>query len=156
VDINATLLGQMLTFAIFVLFSLKFVWPMIQGSMNDRKKKIVDGLDAAKKGHEQLKQAEKKSSVFLIDAKAKSSVIIANANKQADKILDNARVGALDERDEIINSGHKQIEQEINKVKLELQQKMAELIVSGAEKVLVKSINSNDHVNILNKFIKKL
>lgn len=155
-DINATLLGQMITFAIFVWFTLKFVWPMIQSSMDERKQKILDGLDAAKKGHEKLKQAEDKSKQFLKDAKGQCDSIIANATKQASKIVDDARIGAVSERDEIINSGHRQIEQELNKVKLELQKKMAKLIISGAEKVLIKSINSKDHASILDKFVKKL
>jgi len=156
VDINATLLGQMITFAIFVWFTLKFVWPMIQSSMDERKQKILDGLDAAKKGHEKLKNAEDKSKMFLLEAKEQCDNIISNANKQANKILEDARTGALSERDEIISSGHKQIEQEINKVKMELQKKMAELIIEGAEKVLTKSINSKDHASILDKFVKKL
>jgi len=155
-DINATLLGQMITFAIFVWFTLKFVSPMIHSSMDDRNQKILDGLDAAKKGHEQLKQAEEKSQLFLKEAKERCDGIISNANKQAAKILDDARVGALGERDEIINSGHRQVEQELNKVRLELQKQLAELIINGAEKVLIKSINSKDHANILDKFIKKL
>jgi len=156
VDINATLLGQMITFAIFVWFTLKFVWPMIQTSMDERKQKILDGLDAAKKGHEKLKQAEDESKIFFKDAKDQCENIIANANKQASKIIDDAREGAIGERDEIINSGHRQVEQELNKVKLELQKKMAELIISGAEKILIKSISSKDHVSILDKFMKKL
>lgn len=155
-DINATLLGQMITFAIFVWFTMKFVWPMIQSSMDERKQKILDGLDAAKKGHEQLKQAEDKSKMFLKDAKEQCDSIIVNASKQSSKIIDDARVGAISERDDIIMSGHRQVEQELNKVKLELQRKMAELIISGAEKVLIKSINSKDHASILDKFVKKL
>jgi len=156
VDINATLLGQMITFAIFVWFTLKFVWPMIQSSMDERKQKILDGLDAAKKGHEKLKQAEDKSKIFLKDAREQCDSIIANANKQSSRMMDDARIGAITERDEIINSGYRQVEQEFNKVKLELQKKMAELIISGAEKVLIKSINSKDHASILDKFVKKL
>lgn len=155
-DINATLLGQMITFAVFILFTMKIVWPMIQNIMEERKKKILDGLDAAKKGHEKLKQAEEKSQLYISEAKDKYTNILANATKQADKILDDARSGALSERDEIILSGHRQIEQELNKVKIELQKHMAELIITGAEKILDKSINAKDHTDILNKFIKKL
>lgn len=155
-DINATLLGQMITFAIFVWFTFQFVWPMIQSAMDERKKKILDGLDAAKQGHEKLRQAEEKSKTYIQEAKEQYNVILANANKQANKILEDARVGAISERDEIINSGHKQIEQEVNKIKMELQKQVAELIISGAEKILLKSINSKEHSNILDKFIKKL
>lgn len=155
-DINATLIGQIITFAIFVWFTNKFVLPMIRSAMDKRKQIILDGLDAAKKGHEKLKQAEDKSELCLKDAREQCDNIISNANKQASKILDDARTGALSERSDIINSGHKQIEQEINKVKLELQKEMAKLIISGAEKVLIKSINSKDHASILDKFVKKL
>lgn len=155
-DINATLLGQMITFGIFVWFSLKFVWPMIQASMDERKQKILDGLDAARQGHEKLKQAEDNSKTFLKEAKERCDSMIANANKQASKIIEDARVGAITEREEIINSGHKQVEQELNKARLELQQRMTELIISGAEKVLMKNINSKEQTVILEKFIKKL
>ena len=104
-DINATLLGQMITFAIFVWFTFQFVWPMIQSSMDERKKKILDGLDAAKQGHEKLKQAEDKSKKFIQEAKEQYNNILANANKQANKILEDARLGSISERDEIISSG---------------------------------------------------
>lgn len=155
-DINATLLGQIITFAIFVWFTDKFVLPMIKSSMDKRKQVILDGLEASKKGHEKLKQAEEESERFLKVAKQECDNIISNANKQASKILDDSRTCALNERSEIISSGHKQIEQEINKVKMELQKDIAKLIIQGAEKILIKSINAKDHANILDKFVKKL
>ena len=155
-DINATLLGQMITFGIFVLFTLKFVWPMMQNIMQERVKKIAEGLDASKKGHEKLKQAEEKSQAYITEAKEKYNNIMSNASKQSDKILEDARLGAISERNEIILAGRKQIEQELNKVKIDLQKDMAELIIAGAEKVLGKSINAKDHNNIINKIIKKL
>lgn len=155
-DINATLLGQMITFAIFVCFTLKFVWPMIQSSMDERKQKILKGLDAAKKGHEKLKEAKDKSDLCFKKTKKQCDTILVTAGKQAAKIVDNARTSALIERDDIVKSGHKQVEQEINKVKIELQKKMAELIIFGAEKVLIKSIKLEDHANIVDKFVRKL
>jgi len=110
VDINATLLGQMITFGIFVLFTLKFVWPMMQNIMQERVKKIAEGLDASKKGHEKLKQAEEKSQAYITEAKEKYNNIMSNASKQSDKILEDARLGAISERNEIILAGRKQIE----------------------------------------------
>jgi len=156
VDINATLLGQIITFAIFVWFTSKFVLPMIKSSMDKRKQVILDGLEASKKGHEKLKQAEEEAERCLKNSKNECDNIIANANKQAIKILDDSRTSALNERNEIILSGHKQIEQEINKVKMQLQKDMAKLIIQGAEKILAKNINQKDHSVILDNFIKKL
>lgn len=155
-DINATLLGQIITFAIFVWFTSKFVLPMIKSSMDKRKQVILDGLEASKKGHEKLKQAEEEAERCLKNSKNECDNIIANANKQAIKILDDSRTSALNERNEIILSGHKQIEQEINKVKMQLQKDMAKLIIQGAEKILAKNINQKDHSVILDNFIKKL
>jgi F-type H+-transporting ATPase subunit b len=156
VDINATLLGQIITFAIFVWFTNKFVLPMIKSSMDKRKQVILDGLEASKKGHEKLRQAEEEAEKCLKSAKQECDFMISNANKQASKILDDSRANALNEKNDIISSGHKQIEQEINKIKMDLQKDMAKLIIQGAEKILMKSINAEDHVNILEKFIKKL
>jgi len=156
VDINATLIGQIITFAIFVWFTDKFVLPMIKSSMDKRRQVILDGLEASKKGHEKLKQAEEEAEKSLKSAKQECDNIISNANKQASKILDDSRTNSLNERNEIIVSGHRQIEQEINKVKMELQKDMAKLIIQGAEKVLMKSINAKDHSSILDKFVKKL
>jgi len=156
VDINATLLGQIITFAIFVWFTSKFVLPMIKSSMDKRKQVILDGLEASKKGHEKLKQAEEEAERCLKNSKHECDNIIANANKQAIKILEDSRTSAVNERNEIILSGHKQIEQEINKVKMQLQKDMAKLIIQGAEKILAKNINQKDHSVILDNFIKKL
>ncbi len=129
---------------------------MIQSSMDERKQKILDGLDAAKKGHEKLKQAEEESKLCLKEVKKQSDSIIANANKQAIKIIDDARTGALNERDEIIKSGYRQLSQNINKVKLELQKQVAELIICGAERILIENISSKNHASIIDKFVKKL
>jgi F-type H+-transporting ATPase subunit b len=156
VDINATLFGQIITFAIFVWFTNKFVLPMIKSSMDKRKQIILDGLEASKKGHEKLKQAEEESEKCLKEAKHLCDNIIANATKQAGKILEESRINSLSERSEIILSGHKQIEQEINKIKMDLQKDMAKLIILCTEKILVKSINAKDHAVILDNFIKKL
>ncbi len=155
-SINATLLGQMITFAIFIWFTYRFVWPMIQSSMDDRKRKILHGLEAAKKGHEKLKQAENESKVLLEKAKKKCDTIIINAEKQAERIIDDARVGASLERKEILNFGYKEIKQEVSKVKIELHRKLSELIIIGAKKVLMSSISLENHVDILKKFTNKL
>lgn len=155
-DINATLFGQIITFAIFVWFSHKFVLPMVKSSMDKRKQVILDGLESSKKGHEKLKQAEEESEKLLKAAKLEYDNIIANANKNANKILDDSRLVALSEKNDIINLGRRQIDQEVNRVKMELQVDMAKLIIQCTEKILVKSISLNEHAEILDTFIKKL
>lgn len=155
-NINATLLGQMLTFAIFVWFTMKIVWPVIDEVLTERRKKIVDGLAAAENGHKILFEAKKEIAIKINAAKKQGEDIIANANQLASQIVDEAKIFALKEQEKIISSGHKQIERELQQAKIDLQNDLSDLVICGAEKILSKSINPNDHREILNKLSQKL
>ena len=155
-NINVTLLGQMGTFAIFVLFTMKFVWPVINAALIERRNKIVDGLAAAENGHKSLLEAKKESVIKINAAKKQGEDIIANANQLASQIVDEAKNFALKEKDKIIFSGHKQIERELQQAKIDLQNDLSDLIIRSAEKVLSRAINPNDHRDLLNKISQKL
>lgn len=155
-NINATLLGQMITFAIFVWFTMKFVWPMINAALVERRDKIVEGLAAAENGHKVLIEAKKEYAIKLSVAKKQGEDIIANANQLASKIIEEAKDFALKEKEKIVFSGHKQIEREIQQAKVDLQNSLSDLIVRGAEKILSRTINPNDHRDLLNKLSQKL
>ncbi|HFL8794681.1 MAG TPA: F0F1 ATP synthase subunit B [Candidatus Azosocius sp. HAIN] len=155
-NINATLLGQMITFAIFVWFTMKVVWPIIDEVLIERRKKIVDGLAAAEDGHKILLEAKKEISIKINAAKKQGEDIIANANQLASQIVDEAKNFALKEKEKIIFSGHKQIERELQQAKIDLQNDLSDLIIRGAEKLLSKAINVNEHRELLNKLSQKL
>lgn len=155
-NIGATLFGQMITFAIFVWFTMKFVWPMLETTLEERKKKIADGLAAAEKGHKTLENAEDFAKKQVNQTKEKTHQMIEQAGKQAAQIIEDAKQAALKERDTILASGHAQIEQAVHQAKSELQQQVAQLVVQGTEKILDRSINVEDHQSVLQQISKKL
>lgn len=155
-NINATLLGEMITFAIFVLFTMKIVWPLLEKALIDRRKKISDGLAAAERGHLVLREAEINIKQKIKESREKSEEIIINATNQASQIIDKAKMEAIQEKNSIVISGHRQLEQSLNQAKLDLQEQVGRLIIIGAEKVLSRSIDSKDHKDLLQDLSKKL
>ncbi|AGI26926.1 F0F1 ATP synthase subunit B [Pseudomonas sp. MT3] len=142
-NINATLIGQAIAFAIFVIFCMKFVWPPVIAALHERQKKIADGLDAANRAARDLELAHEKAGQQLREAKAQAAEIIEQAKKSANQIVDEARDQARAEGDRMITQAKAQIEQELNSVKDALRAQVGALAVSGAEKILGASIDAN-------------
>ena len=116
-SINATLIGQMITFALLVWFTMKYIWPPLFDSLEQRKKKIADGLAAAEKGHEEMHLAEKKAKGVLKDAKVQSSEIVNLAQKRANEIVEASKDTAKKEGERLILVAKVQIEQEKQQAK---------------------------------------
>jgi len=149
VNINLTLIGQSITFLIFVWFCMKYVWPPITGALSARKTKIADGLAAAERGTQSAKQAEVKVQEQLAEAKLQASDIINTAQKRANEIVDEAKDTAVQESDRIKSNAHAEIDKEINKAKEQLRGQVSALAVAGAERVLKKEINADAHKSVL-------
>jgi F-type H+-transporting ATPase subunit b len=156
VNLGLTLLGQMITFAIFVWFTMRFVWPALEQALEERRKKIADGLAAAEKGQNILADAAEQTKVELKQAREKCNELIASASKQAQQILENAKRDAQQERDNILASGRDRLKHEVYQAKTALQTQLADIVVLGAEKILTKSINAADHKILLEKLAKEM
>jgi F-type H+-transporting ATPase subunit b len=141
VNINLTLFGQMVTFAIFVWFCMKFVWPVIIEAMEERQQKIADGLDAADRAMRDLEAAQDKATDQMKEAKQEAAGIVDQANKRANQIVDDAKQQAITEGDRLKVAAEAEIEQEVNRAKEELRASVAGLAIAGAEKVLEASID---------------
>jgi len=141
VNINLTLFGQMVTFAIFVWFCMKFVWPVIFLAMEERQQKISEGLDAADRAVRDLEVAQSKATDQMKEAKKEAASIVDQANKRASQIVDEAKQQAVAEGDRLKVAAEAEIEQEVNRAKEELRASVAELALAGAEKVLEASID---------------
>lgn len=148
-NINMTLIGQSITFALFVWFCMKFVWPPIVGALEARKKQIADGLAAADRGKHELELAAKRASETLHDAKIKASEIIAQAEKRASQIVDDAKNAAKDEGDRMIAAARAEIEQESHRARETLRGEVASLVVAGAGKVLRREVDAKAHADLL-------
>ncbi|MCL1143828.1 F0F1 ATP synthase subunit B [Shewanella gaetbuli] len=155
-SINATLLGQAISFALFVWFCMKFVWPPLMNAIEERQKKIADGLADAGRAAKDLELAQAKATEQLKEAKATANEIIEQANKRKAQIVEEAKAEADAERAKIIAQGQAEIESERNRVKDDLRKQVASLAVIGAEKILERSIDPEAHSDIVNKLVAEI
>ena len=154
-NINFTLIGQMLTFAIFVWFTMTYVWPALETALKDRSKKIADGLSAAKEGHEILAKSKEQSTLEVQAARKKANDIITQANSKVVQLMDEAKKEAKLECDNMIQTAKIHIQQEKNQARANLQAEIVSLVIKGVEKILSKSINNKDNADIIAKIIRK-
>ena len=148
-NINLTLLAQLISFALFVWFCKSYVWPPLIAAMHERQKQIADGLNAAEKASQDLEEAHQKIEQQLIEAKEQASQILDQANKRASQIVDEAKEAAISEGKRLKDAAQSEIEQEVNRAKEQLRSQVATLAVAGAEKVLEKAIDEKTHSNIV-------
>lgn len=144
-NINLTLIGQSITFFFFVWFCYAFVWRAVRSMMDERSKKIADGLEAADRASQDLELAQEKAAQQLRQAKDEAAAILDAANKRASQIVEEAKEQARLEADRIKAAANAEIEQEVNRAKEQLRGKVAALAIAGAEKVLQASIDQNAH-----------
>ena len=155
-NINMTLIGQTIAFAIFVWFCIKYVWPPISSALHERQKKIADGLDAASRASRDLELAQEQAAQTLRESKEQSSQILEQANKRASQMIEEAREQARAEGERLVASARAEIDQEINRAKEELRVQVATLAVAGAERVLEASIDEKAHRKLLDKLAAEL
>ena len=146
----------MVTFAIFVWFCMKFVWPVIIGAMEERQQKIADGLDAADRAMRDLEAAKSEATDQMKGAKQEAAGIVDQANKRANQIVDEAKVLAVAEGDRLKVAAEAEIEQEINRAKEELRSQVAGLAIAGAEKILEASIDDKANRALVDKLATQL
>jgi len=156
VSINATLIGQMITFALLVWFTMKYIWPPLFDSLEERKKKITEGLAAAEKGQEDLLLAEKRAIAVLKEAKEQSSEIVSLAQKRANELVEESKDQAKKEGERMIVAAQAQIEQEMQQAREGLRQEVATLALSVAEQILDAEIDQAKHLDILNNVSNQL
>ncbi len=155
-NLNATLLGELIAFAVFVLFCMKFVWPPLIGAIEARQQKIADGLAASDRAEQDLRLVQEKVKQQLAEAKAQASALIDQAKKREQQIIDEASVKAQSEREKILAQAKAEIDAERIKAREELRKQVAVLAVAGAEKILQRSIDATAHSDILEKLVAEL
>jgi F-type H+-transporting ATPase subunit b len=151
-----TLFGQMATFAVFVWFCMKFVWPALTRILDERKNKIADGLDAADRAMRDLELAQGKATEQLKGAKQEAAALLEQANKRANQIVEEAKDKARAEGERLKAAAQAEIEQEANRVREELRAKVAALALAGAEKILEASIDENANRELVDKLAAQL
>lgn len=155
-SINITLFGQAITFSIFVWFTMKFVWPLIIGAMEEREAKIADGLAAAERGHYELSKAHKEAEEALNDARGQAMGIVEKANHQADSIVEKAQGEARQKYEQILAQAQVDIVQKEARLREELRKEVASIAVLGAEKILKSKIDGKAQNDLIADVVKRL
>ena len=155
-NITATIIGQMIAFAFFVWFCMKYVWPPLTKALAERAKKIADGLEAADRAQKDLELAQECVTAQLKEAKVEASGIIDQANKRASQIIDEAKEQAREEGRRLIAGAQAEIEQEVNRAKEHLRKQVASIAIAGAEKILEATIDESKHAELAEKMAASL
>jgi F-type H+-transporting ATPase subunit b len=151
VSINATLIAQLIEFLIFVWFTMKFVVPPIMSALDERAKKVADGLAFADRAKLELNEAHKRADAELAQSRSDNQVRLAEAEKQAAMVIADARKTAETEKARILAEAKAEADQEVQRARDTLRDQVAALAVRGAEQILKKEIDPARHVALLNE-----
>ncbi len=153
---NFTLVGQLITFILFVWFCMKYVWPPIIATLEARREKIAKGLAAAEEAQVSLQQAQAQSDDLTKDARQKSMEIIAEAEARAKAMIESAKDEAKTEGERQLATAKTEIEQESQRAKEELRTKLSSLVLSGAGHIVGKEIDDKKHAQLIDDLAKQL
>ena len=155
-NINLTIIGQAIAFAIFVMFCMKYVWPPITVAMADRKKKIAEGLDAADRAERDLRLAQERAADDLREGKQQAAAIIEQANKCAILMIEEAKEQAREEANRVKTAAQAELEQDVNRAREVLRAQVSVLAIAGAEKILEASVDQKAHAKLVEKLAAEL
>ena len=155
-DINMTLIGQVIAMAVFVWFCMKFVWPLIMGAIEQRQTEIAAGLASAEKAQADLANAKTEAEKLIVAAREQARGIVEQANTRAGGIVEQAKTDGETERKRQLEAARAEIGAETNRAREELRSQVAKIAVAGAEKVLAREIDAKAHSDILSKLASEL
>ncbi|SFV79462.1 ATP synthase F0 sector subunit b [hydrothermal vent metagenome] len=155
-NINLTMIGQLIMFTMFTWFCMKFIWPPIVAAMDERKKRIESGLIAAERGLSEHREAQEKAQEMLEQSKDHAAEIIANAGRQASTMVEEAKDVAVQEAGKIKAHAQVEIEQEAIRARNELKDQVSDLVMQGVNSVLAKEVDAKAHQDMLGKLSQTL
>jgi F-type H+-transporting ATPase subunit b len=155
-NINLTMIGQLIMFTMFTWFCMRFIWPPIVAAMDERKKRIESGLIAAERGLSEHREAQEKAQEMLDQSKDHAAEIIANAGRQASTMVEEAKDVAVQEAGKIKAHAQVEIEQEAIRARNELKDQVSGLVMQGVNSVLAKEVDAKAHQDMLGKLSQTL
>jgi F-type H+-transporting ATPase subunit b len=148
-NMNLTLFAQAATFALFIWFTVKFVWPPLLRAIETRQKTIADGLAEAERGRSSLADAQKQTEQILREARNRAQEIVAAAEKSAGQRIEESKSQAKTEGERIVAAANAQIQQEVQAARQQLREQVAQLAIAGAEKILRREVDAKAHADML-------
>jgi F-type H+-transporting ATPase subunit b len=155
-NLNLTLVAQVVSFTAFIWFTVKFVWPHMLRAIETRQKTIADGLAAAEQGKKSLEVSAKQADEAIKDARGRAADIIGQAEKRASQMIDEARNAAKEEGNREKAAAKAEIAQEVTRAREQLRDRVASLAVAGAEKILRREVDAKAHGDLLDSIKKQL
>lgn len=155
-NLNATLIGQSITFLVFVWFCMKFIWPPLMRALEERRKSIADGLAAAERGRREQELAARRAAEVIHEAREQAAEIVARAERRAAEIVEEAKAEARAEGERILAAARGEIEQELHRAREELRRQVAALAVAGAERILEREVDERAHARLLDELVAQL
>ncbi len=155
-DLNATLIGQLITFAVFIAFTVRYIWPPTVKAMEQRKQRIADSLAAAERGKQELELAEHKAAEMVRDAKHQADHIIEEANKRAIHVVEESKRRAHEESERIMDLNRVEIDKETQKARQDLKYQIAFTALNSAESILQHNIDKAANSELLDKLITEI
>ena len=155
-DINLTLFGQTAAMIVFVWFCMKFIWPPLMAAIEERQKRIDDGLAAAEQGESKLASARAEADGIVADARRQATSILDQAQARAGEIVAEGKSAGNAERERQLTVAKAEIELETNKAREELRGEVSAIAIAGAEKILNREIDAGAHEDILGKLAQEL
>ena len=150
-NLNVTLFAQAITFFLFIVVSVMWVWPMVLRKIEERQKIIADGLAEAERGRSSLAEAQKQNEITMREARTRAQEIVAAAEKAAAQRIEESKSQARTEGERLLAGANAQIQQEIQSAKQQLREQVAALAVQGAEKILRREVDAKAHADMLNQ-----
>jgi F-type H+-transporting ATPase subunit b len=151
VNINLTLIVQMVVFIALIWATMKFVWPKIIDAMEERSRKIAAGLAAAEKGKADLVQADERAEAIVKEARAKAAQILDQAGKRSNEMVDEAKGTAVAEAERLVAQAHEDAALESTRARESLRREVGRLAVEGASRLLEREIDPKTHAELLDK-----
>jgi F-type H+-transporting ATPase subunit b len=148
-NINLSLFAQALTFALFIWFTVRFIWPPLLRAIEQRQKQIAEGLAAAERGKLDLEQASRRTAELLHEARQQAQDILGQADKRAAEMIEEAKGVAKTEGERLVTGAKAEIEQEISRAKEMLRAQVAALAIAGAEQILKREVDAKAHADLL-------
>lgn len=155
-DINATLLAQALAFAILIAFTVKFIWPPLINAIEERQKKIADGLAAADNARKEVADAKRKEEDIISAARSKAQEILDRAHSTANQMVDQAKVEGAAEKTRQMSAAGVEVESLALHAKAELRTKLADLVVAGVNQLIKKEIDPSTHKQLIDQLITEI
>ncbi len=150
-NINLTLIVQMIVFILLIWFTMRFVWPMILGQMNERETRIANGLAAAEKGEQALAEARDKVDAIVREARERANQIIDHAQHRANELVEQAKAAASSETARIVAAAQDQIGLEAQRAREDLRRQVAGIAINAAGALLGREIDARTHADLLDK-----